>query len=206
MFSGYFNMGGGSPYTLPVFSPNSSGGNITGSRHSGSWLLETDLSCLEIDIPSRDKTVKVWGSSDNRTQFLLSKLAIIDSDLPGTSYRDKLIEHNTGATAFILNINKDTHGSFAIVAGPNTTINMFGVLDTKLGSSYILWGTGHEKLSALLNSDPLRFLVYRLPPVNDSCVFVQAEAICSRWWRWTRTNQSHLQAFNALEHKLYGHP
>lgn len=204
MIAGYFTIGGGSPIELPTFESSLHKGNLVGSRDKGHWCLETDWDTAQLDIPSRDKSVHLWA--DKNLSGLEQKLAHIDSDQTGMSYLQKLQSSfpNSEFSAFILNVNKDTHGSLALMA--NTPIFVHGLHDTQLKCSYLVWSDSLDRLNSIRSRDPLRFLLYRFPDLNNQIIFIQAEAVCSKWWRWMKSHQSQLHAFNALEYKLYGHP
>ena len=199
--SGYFVLGGHNPPPVLKTFDLEHAGNLIGSRDRGHWQLETTLLKLNsLSIPSRDKTVHLWGSSSDLSSYVQD----IDSKMPGSSYLSKLDalipKHVSGV---IVNSARDTHGSLALMVR-GQPLHMYGLYDINLKSSYLLWSTGIERIQLLLNSDPLRFNIYRFPVSSDLCIFIQAEAVCSKWFRWIKTSQSILHAFNALEHRLYG--
>jgi hypothetical protein len=206
MLDGYFNIGGGSPIELPSFTEPTSHLNLVGARDKGHCALHTNWNDSILDIPARDKSVKLWSASDQGREALSRSLSHIDSSQSGSSYTEKLSFIRAQDAAFILNVNKDTHGSFALISG-NRQIHIHGLYDTQLKSSYLVWSLDKDRVDAIRHSDPLRFLVYRFPVLDGGrVVFVQAEAVCSKWWRWLKSHQSQLHCFNALEYKLYGHP
>lgn len=206
MLDGYFNIGGGSHIELPSFPEPTARLNLVGARDKGHCTLHTDWSSSTLDIPSRDKSVTLWSASNQGLDSLSRGLAHIDSSQSGSSYTDKLSALRHADAAFILNVNKDTHGSFALISG-NDQIHLHGLYDTQLKSSYLVWSLSPARVDAIRQLDPLRFLVYRFPTLDRGrVVFVQAEAVCSKWWRWMKSHQSQLHCFNALEYKLYGHP
>ncbi len=197
--SGYFTLG--SPAAappLPTFNHECSG-NLIGARSRGQWCLETDmLKPGPLQIPSRDKTVHVWGS-----QEFADSIRNIDSELPGHAYADKLRVLTRGS-GLIVNSTRDTHGSLALVI--LEPLYVYGLYDVRLQAAFLMWSTDPDRFREILNSDPLRFSLYRFPVTTSNHLFIQGEAICSKWSRWLRKSNSTLYAFNALEHRLYGPP
>lgn len=191
MLSGSFALGGGD--TMPLFEPQD---NLVGARDKGHLTLSTDIQSVDLSIPSRDKTVQIYSNHNNLSTFIET----IDSNFSGLNYQSKLGQFGFEPDQYGLVVNKGSHGSFALF-GPS--ISVVGLHDTELKNSYITWSSD-DSIIKLIRKYPLRFLVYRFPPITDP-IFVQAEAVCSKWWRWIRTHHSHLHAFNALEHKLFGH-
>lgn len=203
--SGYFVLGGGrGVLPLPTFTDVGEIGNLIGSRDRGHYALDTTLFKAEpVFIPTRDKTVRFWANADYHAQ-MKSTLSVLDSDMIGHNYVEKLRLANTAPELIIVNTTQDTHGSLALAF--SRPLYVHGLMDTMLGNAYILWSTDPIRVSKVLGAHPLRFLVYRFPVTNQVCLFFQAEAICSKWFRWIKTSGSALQAFNALEHRLYGPP
>lgn len=173
-------------------------GNIKASR-CGTWRIFTDLPKKVLLIPSRDKRVEVFASSP----LLAADLETIDSD-HGPNYRTKLLQVMDGLPSdlmgVVLNESTSTHSSIALVAGSD--LHLYGLYDTQRQQAHLLWTTDPQVMLELLARSPLRYLVYRFPILFQNCVFLQIETICSKWYRWTKSGQA-LQAFNALEQRLY---
>jgi len=196
--TGYFVLGGtGNPPALPFTGVAS--GNHTGARARGQFVIDTDLESHTVNIPSRDKTVTSWMSQDG--QLIATRLATLDAE-PGPNYRTKLIslfEDLPDLFGALVNVSTSTHGSIALVG---EQVRYYGLYDQQSDTSYLLWGAESD-LHTLQRMYPLRYLVYRFPPMR--VVFLPGEVICSKWWRWTR-NASLLNAFNALEMRLNNGP
>ena len=156
----------------------------------GGYSLETDLDSHYFPVPSRDKEVLLYGDYH-------AALGKLDSSYAGLSYQDKLLQEGFGTTPGVI-INKTTHGSLAVLG----SVPAYGLYDTKSGSAFYFFTTDPARFNAILENNPLRYLIYRFP--TAPVVFIQAEGVCSKWWRWMQTSRSVLHAFNALEHKLYG--
>lgn len=197
---GYFVLGGGKqPSALPGFDLTISGNHI-GSRDRGQWCIDTELRLSTLNIPSRDKQVQVWANDNGEFE---RDIGVVDSWLDDAPYRlklsrirERLPDDFVGA---VNNVNTDTHGSLALVS--NQGFHLYGLLDTQSQSCYMVWTLDPSFIGRVLNSSPLRFLLYRLPVAN--VVFIPSEALCSKWWRWLKTSTS-LQAFNALERRICG--
>jgi hypothetical protein len=147
-----------------------------------------------IMLPARDKVVEVFGESTTS-----AFVAGIDS-LPGERYRDKLRQLPPSLPYLIVNLGKD-HKSFAFGGGRHC-LHTLGLFDSTRKAAYLVSYTSDMafEVKAFLDANPLRFLTYRFSP-NGQFFFVQAEAISSKWQRWSA--QEKLLAFNALEARLY---
>jgi len=188
--------GTGNPPLLPFTGVQ---GNHTGSRVRGQFCISSDYEAHTVNIPSRDKQVTCWASYAGSA--LAARLSVLDAD-PGPNYRAKLlaaVEGLPNVVAALLNTSTSTHGSIALI-GSQTSY--YGLYDQQSDTSYLLWGTP-EDLRMLQVQAPLRFLVYRFPSMP--VVFLPGEAICSKWWRWTKSSTL-LHAFNALEMRLNNGP
>ena len=201
-FRGYFVLGStnSNPPQLEL-APQafSVSGNHTGSKYRGEFSVITDFEPRTLHIPSRDKQVEVMVDLLVRPQFL-ALVEKLDSQ-PGPNYRSKILTaaesmptHFYGA---VNNVGVSKHGSLAIIDMENQ-LKFYGLHDSNSDTSYFMWGED-EDLRDLQYRNPLRYLVYRFPPMK--VVFLPGEAIGSKWWRWTRSN-SLLHAFNALEMRL----
>lgn len=145
-------------------------------------------------LPARDKVVEVFGEPATA-----SFVASLDS-LPGERYRDKLRQLPPRLPYLIVNLGKD-HKSFAF-GGGHYCLHTLGLFDSNLKAAYLMSYTDDMSfvVRAFLQANPLRFLTYRFSPTGQF-FFVQAEAISSKWQRWSA--QEKLLAFNALEARLY---
>jgi hypothetical protein len=202
MIAGSLSLGGKqTPIQLPVTTQatNQISGRLAHTR--GHWLLASDRPYETISIPSRDKQVELFGD----LTVLRAHIETLDST-EGPNYLSKLTElmesHTTdGFLGALVNVNTSTHSSMAFVA--RRPIHFYGLYDTQLDHAYIVWSTDPTVLQQVVQPNPLRFLVYRFPVLHNSCMFLAFEAVCAKWWRWTR-NGVDLLAFNALERRLFG--
>jgi len=189
MLTGYFTLTGNA--SLATFETPDYSETLVANSTKGALALSTDLTAHGFAIPSRDKQVLLFGEYND-------DLAEIDSMFPGCSYQEKLERLGLGKSlGFIL--NKTEHGSVAILGCPFH----YGLHDTRTNSSFYMFTDDPNRLAEVLRAAPLRYLIYRFPE-NPPVIFIQAEGVCSKWWRWTKSHQSTLHSFNALEHKLYG--
>lgn len=199
---GYYVLGGGSGHIeLPTFEKQYSG-NLVGSRDKGNWVLDSRVSPLTVNLPARDKQVDVWATS-NQEAFRIA-VANLDASYGDAPYADKLhrIPVDGAFAGAVINTNVSTHGSLGIKV-VDSALFVYGLTDTQLKTSYLVWSSVDD-IHRILSCMPLRFLLYRFPVMHTGAVFIQGEAICSKWWRWLKTHQQTLHAFNALEMKLYG--
>ena len=206
--NGYFVLGGPSTDLIPL--PNFFNhyhGNHIGARSRGSWVIDTNFISHTINLPSRDKQVQVLVSEKRFEALFVELLSSIDSNYVNQNYRTKLTNIQTELDSEFIGIvnnnNIDSHGSMGIVTNTNP-FYMTGLHDTRFGSSYVLWSTDENFVHKILQSDPLRYLIYRFPTLVNSSLFFQSEAVCSKWYRWLKTHDSVLHAFNALERRLFG--
>ena len=203
MFQGYFILGGSNPDELPLFKKMYFGNHI-GLRNRGTWVFDTDLREETINIPTRDKQVQLFFNDDGGK--FNTGMTLIDSSADLPNYRAKLMRlQNTLSDSFlgaINNISTSTHGSLALVTN-QIPIYVYGLYDTQLGGSYLVWADSPQVVTDILCVQPLRYLIYRFPLLESSVLFLPSEAICSKWWRWFKTHRSVLHAFNALERRLF---
>ena len=207
MLNGYFMLGGPANVSapLPLFEEHYSGNHI-GARARGDWVIDTDLDHAELIIPARDKRVELLASD---LLDFSEEIGGIDSSYSDMTYRDKLLIIQQrlvpSFVGIVNNINVDTHGSLAVIFN-EVPVYFTGLHDTQRNISYLLWSDDKSFVSRVLSADPLRYLIYRMPERTNFSIFLQSEAVCSKWWRWIKTHNSVLHAFNALERRMFGEP
>lgn len=204
ILSGYLALGGGHEVIWPQFKDYL--GEGVGPRR-GRWALNTDLKTNTLSIPSRAKQVQLFYSTDPGT--FASLMSTIDSD-QGPNYKTKLrtvLENlSPDFTGLVNNISMSTHRSLAILTR-ETRIHFYGLFDTKLKGSYLVWSSDPKEIQPLIDEEPLRYNLYRFPILEHDVVFVPQERLCALWWTWIkRSDYSALQPFNALERRLFGQP
>lgn len=202
--NGYFILGSvQASSNLPLFSKACSGSHV-GSKSRGIWVVDSSFDSQIVNLPARDKQVQLWS---NTGIFEFANLiSSLDSSYLGLSYKEKLNGVRSNLTTefqgTVNNINSSTHGSLALLCNLNP-IYLYGLHDTQLDSSYLMWSTNQDFVYSLMEAQPLRYLLYRFPVLENNAIFIQSEAICSKWWGWLKTHKSHLHAFNALEKRLF---
>lgn len=187
-----FALGGGSALPPLLDEHTAASWALTQSSSLGMLQTATSLPHHQVLLPARDKTVHVFGA-----EAMVPFVESVDST-PGLTYRDKLMAAPAGPF-LIVNVGTD-HRSYAVYADG---LNTVGLLDTKhQGAAYLLSYTDdfEHVVGGLLSAHPLRFLLYRFAR-GGKPYFVQAEAVCSKWRRWS--SQGHLLAFNALDRRLF---
>ena len=204
MINGYFVLGGPQlPRELPLFEKHYAGNHI-GSRNRGQWVIDSMLPNQSLNIPSRDKTISLLSSTDHVS--FQTHMATIDSEYGDSNYRSKLQKMQSSFRedfiGLVNNVSTSTHGSLAIITNA-LPIHFWGLHDPQLETSYLLWSTAEDFANRVLEVVPLRYLLYRMPSLEHSALFLPGEVICARWWRLLKNHSSHLYAYNALERKLF---
>lgn len=204
MLNGYFVLGGPQlPRELPLFAGNYTGNHV-GSRNRGQWVIDCALHKQDLRIPARDKTVSLLSSTAH-AEFSNS-MSNLDSSYGDSNYKGKLQaiqqELPQDFVGMVNNQSTSTHGSLAVITN-DIAINFWGLHDTQLDSSYLVWSNDAGFASRVLEHSPLRYLLYRMPALTHGSLFLPGEVICARWWRLLKNHSSHLYAYNALERKLF---
>ena len=164
------------------------------TEHTVQGLLDQEV----VHIPSRDKKVIVRG--DLQPKFL-SRLEVLDSTAPGKTQAEKfsLAQEglNTPHRIFLEIQGQHCGGAFLVKQQPVWSYVVFSGVST-----YYALGS-YDFAASLRTYDPSLWL-FRLPTVNTGCLFWSTEALCSKWWRWSKTfNKDRLKCCNALELHLY---
>jgi hypothetical protein len=205
MLNGYLALGGAQlPAPLPCFEASVKGNHI-GSRNRGHWVFDTYFQKTVLNIPSRDKQVESFTSTD--CSLFSERLSGLDSENEHLTYKGKLNlilpELSPNFIGIVNNISTSTHGSLALVCR-DAGLHFYGLFDTELDYTYLMWTSEAGFLAEVLESKPLRYLVYRMPILTNNSVFLPGEIICSKWWRLTKNHSQVLYALNALERRLFG--
>jgi len=205
MLNGYFSLGGPQlPIPLPVFKGTYKGNHIN-ARNRGQWAFDTKFENKSLNIPSRDKRVTIFASSE-LSEFG-SLMEFLDSEYDHANYRGKLnlILPNLSSSfvGIVNNISNSTHGSLAVLTN-DTPLYFYGLHDVELEYTYLMWTASQEFFQSVLDAKPLRYLVYRMPVLQRGAVFLPGEILCSKWWRLNKNHPSTLYALNAIERRLFG--
>lgn len=191
-------------FTVAFLGSTLSGEHCAG-RYNGRYELGVSASLrTEVAIPSRDKHIDVWseGSSVAR-DFFTRQLAQLDSQYPGATWRTKLLEVQAGADpdhVIVLNTTS-THSTFSLIAGTRP-LYVLGVYDPNLKTSHLVWSSIPIERQ-LRQHFPLSFYYYRFPVLVGGVVFIPTQVVCSHWYRYCKSSNDLLFAFNALEVKLF---
>lgn len=203
MIAGSLSLGGKQvPAVLPVTSTAHTLIEGRVAHRVGHWFLATDLESDVLSIPSRDKQVTLIGHMLN----LRSKIEVIDSS-QGENYLAKLIDsvvldaQDPLFSGVLVNHNTSTHSSMAFAT--RSPIYFYGVHDQQADHSYLVWSSEEDVLNRITAHEPMRYLIYRFPVLENGYLFLPFEAVCAKWWRWSRSGTG-LLAFNALERRLFG--
>jgi hypothetical protein len=128
----------------------------------------------------------------------MKDIAVLDS-VEGTNYREKLL--SIEEPCWLINYDESMVASgIAVVSSPS--LSWVGIYDRSVEYAYLMWASDGSDVEDLLRTDPLRFLMFRLPSMPT--VFMPMRALTSKWYRWAKQGDL-LLAFNALERRLIGH-
>lgn len=154
----------------------------------------------EIYIPSRDRTVTVFGPA--LAPSVISKLENLDSSFSGATQTRKyaLLQRDMAEVhQYVLNI-QGTHCGAAVLTR-STPLYCYGVV-TSTGESLVF--SDHDIAKVLRSRYPGSYWLFRMPVITSGVLFWSTEALCSRWYRWRREfEHNHLKCFNALELMLF---
>jgi len=203
MIQGYLCLGGGQEELFPQFAYYK--GEPVGPNR-GRWGLNApELREQILSIPSRDKQVQLLYN--NSLAVFSAGLAKIDSENAGGRYRDKLKallpSMDLDFAGVVNNKTNSSHKSLAIIVSSDVELYLTGLFDTRMGCGYLVWADDPVVVSDVLAREPLRYYLYRFPVVSYDVLFFPIETLCSQWHRWIRGGNL-LQAFNALERRLFG--
>lgn len=185
----------GSAEVLPIFKDYETGSHTPG-RNNGVWFYEKQYKEQEVYLPQRDKQVTVLSDIDTDWEQVLVNWEAADLKM---TQADKLGVLQTKVKGTAMLNAKGQHGSWSIVHNSPAPLYLTGVRTSK--SVQLLWST-QDVIPKLRNIHPEAYTFYRFPNIV-SHVFLNTQAICSKWWRWSNSKNSDiLKLFNALEVKL----
>lgn len=158
------------------------------------WGIDIgDFLQKEINLPARSKQVTVLAP---RLFLSMRDIELLDSQ-DGANYKKKL--ESIYGECWIINYDEAQVASG--IALVNSSVAWVGLYDRTLEYAYVAWSKDGSDIEALLASDPLRFLLFRLPAMPTT--FLPLRALTSKWYRWNSAGNL-LLAFNALERRLTG--
>lgn len=159
--------------------------------------FSTDRAEQQLYIPSRDRTVHIFGDEPMGASAL-QELETLDSNYEGLTQTQKYARLQTQLDpthSYALNI-QGTHCGLAVLTR-SKPMYFYGVV-TNTGEA-LAFGD-YDFATALRAERPGHYWLYRLPVVKTGAVFWLTETLGSRWYTWTKTfNGDLFKCFNALE-------
>lgn len=155
-----------------------------------------------INLPSRDKTIELFGVSGAVSTDLATDFEYLDSKYPDLTQVQKYgeISKDLPGTFYIQVLG--THCGSGIITDGQTPLHFYGAVQN---TGTELWIADYDVGYRLRRTSPGSYWLYRMPVVQErACFFWMTQALCSRWWRWTQTfERDNLKCFNALETMLF---
>lgn len=187
-------------------------GHHCSGRYTGVWSLSATDGPTRAHIPHRDKYLDLYWSDYTQpySEYLQHRLEVLDGQYEGLTqlqkYREVLSDYHAQYqlhpdSSLVIN-TVSTHSAWSILNSGLTPMVMLGAYDPQLKSSHLVWSTEPDLEDQIRGAYPLKYLLYRFPPVVNRAIFIPTQAICAHWWRYTKTSDP-LFAFNALELKLF---
>lgn len=176
-------------------------GSHVPNRTQGSWIRTTTAVEEHIHIPSRDKDLSVC--SDTAVPYISERLKTLDSEdrelTQLQKYRKLVQEHPDLKPSWAFINSTGTHCSWSVLAFA-TPIYVLGLLDST--GAQIMFSV-QDYSDHIRAQYPRRFWLYRFPVLQDKALFFPTQAMCSRWWKWSKSLGDPLRCFNALESSLF---
>lgn len=172
-------------------------------------------------LPARKKEMCVytyapksdWNTEVNRR--LVSYINTMDGSfayarqLYKFNHIQKQIAASPHSSSFLsVVVNDGDHGHIGLLSHEQD-LYIYGVYDLVNISVRLVWTTDEWFISDVREQDFTRYIFYRLPTLRNRPLFLYSQALCSKWYGWTKQFQGTdgtLKAFNALEHYLYKEP
>lgn len=185
----------GNAEVLPIFKDYETGSHTPG-RNNGVWFYEKQYPEKDVYLPQRDKQVTVISNVDTDWEHVLVNWEAKDLKMTQAD-KLKVLQPSVKGTATMN--TKGQHGSWSIVHNSSAPLYLTGVRTTK--SVQLVWSS-EDIVPKLRRMNPEAYIFYRFPNIA-SHVFLNTQAICSKWWRWSNSKDTNiLKLFNALEVKL----
>jgi hypothetical protein len=182
--------------------PLRSGAHFSG-RYRGRYSIRSSIYEQELPIPSRDKHLTLYSNQEESLPRYAELFGSLDSSYPGDTWLQKLAKVRTYSSPdnYLVVNTEGTHGHFSILAN-DCPLELIGVHDPQLKTTHLLLADGADAANYVRSVYPLRFFLYRFPPIVNRVVFLQTQTVSSHWWRYIKGGDL-LFAFNALEMKLF---
>jgi hypothetical protein len=119
----------------------------------------------------------------------------------------KEIKALPASQAFVTTIvNNGQHGHIAILSQWRD-VYVYGIYDTENCGIRLAWTTDEWFVNDIRAVDFTRYVFFRYPVLQDRPLFLYAQALCSKWYKWSQQFKGQddciLRSFNALENYLY---
>lgn len=171
-------------------------------RYRGRYAIRSDGPEAELPIPSRDKHLTLYSNQDSMLSYYASVFGSLDSMYPGDTWLQKLDRVRSDEPGHYAVVNTEgTHGHFSILSS-DYPLELLGVHDPQLKTTHLMLTDSNTAANYVRSVYPLRFFLYRFPPIVNRAVFIQTQTVSSHWWRYIKGDDL-LFAFNALEMKLF---
>jgi hypothetical protein len=185
-------------------------------------LVDTEAThrSAEVHIPQRNKEfvidtygVESWCTEVNAQ--LSIKLPLMESQFEDSRqlYKFNRIQNeltdNAMSSQFVsVILNNGAHQHIALLS-QWMDLYLYGVYDVVNKGVRLVWTDDAWFVSDARAYDYTRYVFYRFPVLQDRPLFLYSQALCSKWWGWTKQFQEPdgvLKAFNALENFLFKEP
>jgi len=194
-------------------------GHHTPHKFRGYYTIvgKGEVSSSTFHVPSRQKSFLILTASNyefsSKANDLMSEwLPQMESQYEGARqlYKFNAVQKELKAVpssqAFVSTIvNTGEHGHIAVLAQWRD-VYVYGVYDTENFGVRLVWTTDEWFINDVRAHDFPRYVFYRFPVLQDRPLFLYGQALCSKWWGWTKQFQGPdgvLKAFCALENFLY---
>lgn len=174
----------------------------------------------EIYIPQRNKEFLVitystpdWAMKVN--EQLQAKLPLMESSFAFARQLYKFnriqeeIRRNPQSLSFTsLIINNGDHKHLALLSQWED-VYLYGVYDVVNSNTRLVWTTDEWFMHDVKAQDFTRYVFYRFPVLRDRPLFLYSQALCSKWYGWSKQFQGPdgvLKSFNALENYILKEP
>ena len=164
-------------------------------------LQYTGHNVNECYIPSRDRRIKALTVHGSQTAELLSELDSLEARYVNRNQAQKYAEIQKGLDdhLYVLDVMGSHCGCGILVKG----VPLYSyAIHCNQGTS--LFMSDYDLALTLRRAAPGKYWLFRFPVVTVGSLFWSTEALCAKWWRWSkRFDRDLLKCMGALELFLF---